>query len=103
MSDIIQVDDTQKWFLNPVNRQIGEHWMTCVVGCSLGGIAAQSQGNFPFHVNDSTTSVIKDLVCTPTNVNLNHMLDSTISAEETSSSSEWTPQSGRQRSLHIDV
>ena len=48
------MDDIQEPFLDPVDRQIGECWMICVVGSSLGNIATKSESKLHFHVNDST-------------------------------------------------
>ena len=76
--------------------------MTCVVGCLLGGIAAQCQGKFHFHV-DNPTSVTRDPAPTLADVDSSHLSDSAILAGETGSGSNCTPQSGGQRSLHIDV
>ena len=95
MSDVVQVDDTRELLPNPVDGRIGEHWMSCVVGCSLDGIAAQSQGKFHFHVNDAT----RDPAPTPAD-DFSHLSDSTILVGETSSGSNWTPQFMGQR---IDV
>ena len=102
ISPLIQVDDIQEPFLDPVDRQIGECWMICVVGSSLGNIATKSESKLHFHVNDSTP-VTGDPAPTPMDVNFSQLSDSMTSAGEKSISFEWTPQSGRQRSLHIDV
>ena len=52
ISPLVQVDDTREPLLNPDDRQIGERWMTSVMGCVLGNIAAKSQCNSHFPVNE---------------------------------------------------
>lgn len=76
--------------------------MTCVVRCSLAGVAAHSQGQFHFDVED-LISISGDPKATPAEEESNALSDTTTSAEETSSGSNWTPQSRRQIGLYIDV
>ncbi|KAF8517635.1 hypothetical protein JB92DRAFT_3303961 [Gautieria morchelliformis] len=85
ISDVVQVDDTRKPDPDPVDKRI-----------------AHSQGKFHFHVEDHT-SVIGDPNPTPEEQKLKALSDSIMSAAGTSSGSNWTPQSGRQRSPYIDT
>ncbi|KAF8520571.1 hypothetical protein JB92DRAFT_1903039 [Gautieria morchelliformis] len=102
ISDVVQVDDTRKRDPDPVDKRIGERWMTCVVGCSLAGLAAHSRGKFHFDVED-LSSTSGDPKATPAEEeDLNALSDTTTSAGETSSGSNWTPRSGRQSGRCID-
>ncbi|KAF8479987.1 hypothetical protein JB92DRAFT_1768443 [Gautieria morchelliformis] len=102
ISDVVQVEDTREPDPDPVDKRIGERWMTCVVGCSLAGLAAHSRGQFHFDVED-LSSISGNPKATPVEEELNASSDVTTSAGETSLSSNWTPQSGRQRSLCINA
>jgi len=63
--------------------------MTCAVGCSLGGIAAQSGGKFHFHVNDPT-SVTRDPAPTLADVDFSFCEASTVrEATTTDRGGEW--------------
>ncbi|KAF8476479.1 hypothetical protein JB92DRAFT_3134480 [Gautieria morchelliformis] len=103
ISDVVQVEDTREPDPDPVDKRIGERWMTCVVGCSLAGLAAHSRGQFHFDVED-LSSTSGDPKATPAEEeDLNALSDTTTSAGETSSGSNWTPQSGRQSGRYIDA
>ncbi|KAF8505234.1 hypothetical protein JB92DRAFT_2965796 [Gautieria morchelliformis] len=100
ISDVVQVDDTRKPDPDPVDRRIGERWMTCVVGCSLAGLAAPSRGQFHFDVEDLSSTSGDPKVTPAEEDDLNALSDT---AGETSSGSNWTPQSGRQSGRYIDA
>ncbi|KAF8479980.1 hypothetical protein JB92DRAFT_3041604, partial [Gautieria morchelliformis] len=102
ISDVVQVEDTRKPDPDPVDQRIGERWMTCVVGCSLAGLAAHSRAQFHFDVED-LSSISGDPKATPAEEeDLNALSDTTTSAGE-SSGSNWSPQSGRQSGRYIDA
>ena len=87
------MDDTREPDPDPVDKRIGERWMTCIVGCSLGGVATHSQGNFDFDVEDLSSIRRDSPKPTPMEEGLSNMSKSTTSAGQKSSGSSWTLQS----------
>ncbi|KAF8476475.1 hypothetical protein JB92DRAFT_2838164 [Gautieria morchelliformis] len=94
ISDGVQVDDTRKPDPDPVDKRIGERWMTCVVGCALAGLAGHSRGQFHFDVEDLSSTSGDPKVTPAEEEDLNALSDTTTSAGETSSGSNWTHSPG---------
>jgi hypothetical protein len=101
ISDVVQVDDTRVQFQNPADERIGQRWMTCIVGCCLGGIATASNGMFSFDVEDVTSSngVPK---LTPAELEEDYTSSSSGTSQGTSDAS-WTPKTAGSAKTHIAV
>ena len=67
--------------------------MTCIVGCSLGGVATRSQGNFDFDVEDLSSIRRDSTKPTPMEEGISNMSKLTTLARQKSSGSSWTLQS----------